>query len=141
MPRVAVQNLLALLVMAGCSAAPTNKLVIATDDGPPAQLVANIEMRLADDPCLSKMATMRREYRYASRDGKIDRDLIDIQVQEAGIDGLAAGRFILGLPTSDGFDDRHYFVAFATYKVSRDALDLWACGQNVGDSVRHESIY
>ncbi|WP_423602017.1 hypothetical protein [Sphingomonas sp. MS122] len=84
---------------------------------------------------------MRREYRYSSRDGKIDRNLVDIKVQEAGIDGLAAGRFTLAPSTSGTFDDRSYFVAFATYKISRAALDLWACGQNVGDSVRHEPIY
>ena len=141
MMRVAFRHLLALLSLASCSAAPTNELVIATDDGPPAALVANIERELAGDPCLSEIETMRREYRYGSRDGKIDRSLVDIKVQEAGIDGLSAGRFIMGPPMSATFDDRSYFVAFATYKISRDALDLWACGQNVGASIRHEPIY
>lgn len=141
MTRVALRHLLALLALASCSVAPTNELVIATDDGPPAALVVNIEKELAGDPCLTDIETMRREYRYGSRDGKIDRNLVDIKVQEAGIDGLAAGRFILGPLTSTTFDDRTYFVAFATYNISRNALDLWACGPNSGDSVRHEPIY
>lgn len=84
---------------------------------------------------------MRREYRYGSRHGKIDRDLVDIDVQEAEVDGLAAGRFILEPPTLGTFDDMNYFIAFATYKISRNTIDLWACGQNVGDSVRPEPIY
>ena len=141
MIRVAFRHLLMSLSLASCSAAPTNELVVATDDGPSAALVSNIEKELASDSCLSEIDTMRREYRFASRDGKIDRNLVEITVQEAGIDGLPAGRFILGPSTLGTFDSRSYFVAFATYKISRDSLDLWACGQNVGESVRHEPIY
>ncbi|MCW4462664.1 hypothetical protein OK349_13180 [Sphingomonas sp. BT-65] len=122
---MAFRHLFALLLLPSCSVAPTNELVTATDDGPPAALVANIERELADDPCLSEIATKRREYRYSSRDGKIDRNLVDIKVQEAGIDGLAAGRFILAPSTSGTFDNRSYLWLS---RPTKSAALLWICG-------------
>ncbi|MEP3225408.1 MAG: hypothetical protein ABJO01_05495 [Parasphingorhabdus sp.] len=103
----------------------------------------DIEKRLSDDPCLNEIATMRREYRYSMRDSEEVRELIDIKVQEADWDGLPAGIFVKGQPKSFSFDDRSYFIAFATYHVANDDLDLWACGDNAaGDSsVRHDARY
>ena len=86
-----------LSLLVACSTGqPNNELVIDTKDGPSSELVAKIENKLSSDPCLSKIEVMRREYRFASRDGKVERGLIDINVQDAGIDGLPSGRF--GLP-------------------------------------------
>ncbi|MFO1239011.1 MAG: hypothetical protein U1E64_01545 [Sphingomonadaceae bacterium] len=131
-----------LSLLVACSTGqPNNELVIDTKDGPSSELVAKIENKLSSDPCLSKIEVMRREYRFASRDGKVERGLIDINVQEAGIDGLPSGRFVVGPQTSMSIDDRPYFVAFATYVVSSDALDLWACGRNTAASIRHDRLY
>jgi hypothetical protein len=133
--------ILAVMSLVSCSAGPTNELVVATQDGPNPKLVANVEAKLSRADCLSNIATMRREYRYAWRDGVIYRDFVDIKVQEAGVDNLPAGRFIEEPYVEPKFDDRDYFAAFATYKISGDALDLWACGQNTGASIRHNPIF
>jgi hypothetical protein len=133
-----------LLLVMGCSDQdPTYELVIATEDGPSPELVTKIESRLSDDPCLSEVATMRREYRFGIRDGNVERDIVHIKVQEAGIDELPSGRFIIGPSYGDAFrfDSRPYFVAFANYRVSSDTLDLYSCGDNNSGNRRHEPLF
>jgi hypothetical protein len=128
------------LLLAGCSPDPTHELTLETTDGPNRLLVADIEKQLSRDPCLTDIATMRREYRYGRRDGEEDKGLIDIKVQEADFDGLPAGIFIKGQSNFGTLDDRSYFVAFATYHLGKGELDLWACGDNANGShsMRHE---
>lgn len=129
-----------LLLLAGCSPEPTYDLTLETTDGPDPAMVAEIEEQLSQDPCLTDIATMRREYRYGMRDGEEDKSLIDIKVQEANFDGLPAGIFIKGQSNFGSFDSRSYFVAFATYDLENSELDLWACGDNANgvSSIRHE---
>lgn len=128
------------LLLAACSPEPTYELTLETTDGPGPALVNHIEKQLSRDPCLSDIGTMRREYRFGMRDGKEDKGLVDIDIQEAGFDGLPAGMFIKGHSNFGTFDDRSYFVAFATYHISKGELDLWACGDNANgsQSIRHE---
>lgn len=128
------------LLLAGCSAEPNYNLTIETTDGPDLALVSHIEKQLSRDPCLNDIATMRREYRYGVRDGDEKRDLIDIKVQQADFDNLPAGIVIQGQSNFGMFDDRSYFVAFATYHMRTRELDLWACGDNANgsQSMRHE---
>ena len=126
------------LLLAGCWPHSTNEVTLETTDGPDPALVADVEKQLSRDPCLTDIATMRREYRYGMRDGEEDRGLIDIKVQEANFDGLPAGIFIKGQSNFGMFDDRPHFVAFATYRLGKGELDLWACGDNQGPSIRHE---
>jgi len=130
-------NLIGLLLLTSCSGGATNALVVGTADGPNADLIAKIEAKLSTDTCLSNIASMRREYRYLWRDGNVRRDLVDVRIQEAGVDGLPPGRFIEEAKVDPKFDDRDYFVAFATYKIRGDELDLWSCGRNTGGSIRH----
>ncbi|GAA0505169.1 hypothetical protein GCM10009532_31100 [Microbacterium aurantiacum] len=134
-------NLIGILLLSSCSGGATNELTLATADGPNPSLIARIEAKLSADACLSNIASMRREYRYLWRDGKVLRDFIDVKVQEAGVDGLPAGRFVEDAKVQPRFDDRDYFVAFATYTVRGDALDLWSCGRNIGGSIRHKPIF
>lgn len=133
-------SIVASLLLAGCSSEPTYELTLETTDGPDPALVADIEKQLARDPCLTDIATMRREYRYGMRNGEEDRNLVDIKIQEADIDDLPAGIFIKGQPQFYWLDHRSYFVAFATYRISQSELDLWACGDNGNSdgSFRHE---
>lgn len=74
------------------------------------------------------------------RDGDEDRGLVDVKIQEAGVDGLPAGIFVKDQSNFGVFDDRSYFVAFATYNIDKSELDLWACGDNANgsQSMRHE---
>ena len=132
-----------VLFGAACSPSPNNDLALETTDGPPLQLILELEERLSRDPCLRDIATMRREYRYGMRDGEETRELIDISVQEAGWDDLPGGIFVKGQSNFGSFDSRSYFVAFASYHIANDDLDLWACGDNAaGDqSMRHRSRY
>lgn len=131
MPRDGYALLPSLLFMLGCpSGEPDNAVVL------------KIEERLANDPCLTGIENLRREYRFARRGWKIDPNRIDVKVQEPGLDGLPAGRFILQPVTSVGADDRDYFGAWATYAVSEDELDIWACGGNTSaDSFRHKARF
>ncbi|WPZ04271.1 hypothetical protein T8S45_01695 [Blastomonas marina] len=138
--RTVTGSLIVSLLLAGCSPEPTYEVTLETTDGPDPALVTQIEEQLSRDPCLSDIATMRREYRYGMRDGEEDRGLIDIKVQEADFDGLPAGIFIKGQSNFGMFDDRSYFVAFATYHLGRGELDIWACGDNANSaqSMRHK---
>lgn len=131
------------LLVSGCSQEPNYQVTLETSDGPDVALVLDIEKRLSDDPCLSEIGMMRREYRYSMRSGEEVRELIDIKVQEADWDGLPAGIFVKGQQKSYAFDSRSYFNAHATYHVANDDLDLWACGDNAaGDSsIRHDPRY
>lgn len=141
--RTAKASIIVPLLLAGCSPEPTYDLTLETTDGPDTALVTRIEKQLSRDPCLTDIGTMRREYRYGKRDGKEDRDLIDIKVQEANFDGLPAGMFIKGQSNFGTADNRSYFVAFATYHLGMNELDLWACGDNANgsQSMRHEPRY
>ena len=131
------------IFVAACSPAPNNTVTVETKDGPGLELILDIEERLSRDPCLSDIETMRREYRYAMRDGKENRELISVRVQEAGWDDLPGGIFVKGQSNFASFDSRSYFVAFANYHIANDDLDLWACGDNAAgdDSIRHNSQY
>jgi hypothetical protein len=128
------------LLLAGCSPDPTYEVTLGTADGPSPGLINDIEKQLSRDPCLIDIATMRREYRFGMRDGKEDRGLVDIKVQEANLDGLPAGIFIKGQSNFGMFDDRSYFIALATYHLGKSELDLWACGDNANSprSMRHK---
>ena len=118
-----------LLFMTGCPA------------GKPGQdLVRQIEVRLAANSCLSTIAQMRRTYSYARRGWKIDPNRIDIEVREAGFDGLPGGIFITEPPSTVTVDDRERFGAYATYAISADALDLWSCGET-RSGIRHNPRY
>lgn len=138
--RTGKASLIVPLLLAGCSPEPTYDLTLETNDGPDPALVSHIEKRLSQDPCLNDIATMRREYSFGRRDGEEDRGLIDIKVQEADFDGLPAGIFVKGQSNFGTWDDRSYFVAFATYHLGKSELDLWACGDNANgsQSMRHE---
>ncbi|MEO8547845.1 MAG: hypothetical protein ABI422_05695 [Sphingomicrobium sp.] len=114
----------AALLMAGCSAGK-----------PPENVVAGIERRLSQDPCLRNLNSLRRTYYFRMRGGKIDRNLIGVDIMEAGHRGLPAGRFIEA-EAEDILDDSQYFGAQATYVVSTGQLDIWACGMNFG-GIRH----
>ena len=132
-----------VLLVAACSAAPNNTVALETTDGPAVELILEIEERLSRDPCLSAIKTMRREYRYAMRDGEETRELVSVRVQEAGWDDLPGGIFIKGQSNVGFLDSRSYFLAFANYHIANDDLDLWACGDNAagGNSIRHDSRY
>ena len=113
-----------VLFMVGC---PAGK--------PSEKVVEQIEGELAADPCLKNIASMRRTYAYASRTyayarrgWKIDPNRIDVSIERAGFDGLPAARIITSPPRQVGIDERERFSAAATYVVSADALDIWACG-------------
>ncbi len=132
-----------VLLIAACSAPPNNTVTRETKDGPALELILEIEERLSRDPCLSAIKTMRREYRYAMRDGEETRELVSIRVQEAGWDDLPGGIFIKGQSNFGHFDSRSYFVAYANYHIANDDMDLWACGDNGGgdNSIRRDSRY
>lgn len=117
-----------LLALAGC---PSGK--------PPVATVASIERRLAEDPCLSKLSTLRRTYQFAQRGWKIDPNRIDIAGQQAGHNGLPAGINIREV-TRPTLDDTQFFGARAVYTVDTHRLDIWACGMNRGRSIRHLPI-
>ncbi|GAA0448871.1 MULTISPECIES: hypothetical protein [Sphingomonas] len=106
-----------VLFMVGC---PAGK--------PSEKVVEQIEGQLAADPCLKNIASMRRTYAFARRGWKIDPNRIDVSIERAGFDGLPAGRIITSPPSQVGIDERERFSAAATYVVSADALDIWACG-------------
>jgi hypothetical protein len=120
------------LAAAGASPRAEDTIIVESADGPDPALVMELEAQLSRDPCLWNIRTMRREYMYGTGPDAEDRGVIHIKIQEAGWDGLPGGIFIKGQSRSDGIDDRSYFVAFATYHVALEELDLWACGNNAG---------
>jgi hypothetical protein len=103
---------------------------------PDEALVNRVEDRLAQDPCLRNIQSLRRTYQYARRGDVIDTNRIDVDVQEAGHRGLPAGRFIIAPEKGGIIDDSQFFGAEAIYKVNTDELDIWACGMNFG-GIRH----
>jgi hypothetical protein len=115
----------AVFLLTGCSA-----------DKPEESLVSRIEHVLSHDPCLRKIATMRRTYQFARRGNEINRDLIEVDIEEAGHRGRPAGRYIEEPESGGLLDDSQFFTAHATYRVSSGDMDLWACGMNFG-GIRH----
>jgi hypothetical protein len=137
-------SIICLLMLANCSPTANQGSASGSADRPSIDVVRRIEKELSRDPCLGKLASMRREYRfYAPGGGEVERNLVRIKVQEAGFDGLAGGIYILGPPETSIIDDRSHFVAYATYHTERYDLDLWACGDNApgGDGIRHRPRY
>jgi len=98
-----------------------------------------LEKRLAQDVCLRDLASLRREYRFATRRDRVQRNLVSVEIQKAGYRGLPGGKFVLEPidPAKLMMDDGQYFSATATYRINTDELDLWACGMNFG-GIRHE---
>jgi hypothetical protein len=123
--RPALTLIASLVFLAACSAAK-----------PAEEVVAQIEERLAEDPCLADIKSLRRTYHFARRAGLVDRNRIYIDIQEAGHRGLPAGRIIIEPESAGILDDSQFFGAHATYIVSTGQLDIWACGQNLG-GIRH----
>jgi hypothetical protein len=123
--RAALVLFAGLMLATGCSA-----------DKPAESVVSRIEQQLARDSCLRNIEAMRRIYQFAHRDGRVDRNLIDIDITEAGHRGLPAGRYIVEPKMGGILDDAQLFNASATYVVSTGELDLWACGMNFG-GIRH----
>lgn len=113
-------------------------LCLSSCSGPkPDEAVVNrVEQKLAQDPCLRKILSLRRTYQYARRGETIDTNRINVDVQEAGHRGLPAGRFIIASETDSMIDDSQFFAAHAIYKVNTDQMDIWACGMNFG-GIRH----
>ncbi len=141
--RIRQISLTCALLVSACSPPPNNEVTLETTGGPDLALIQKIEKELSGDPCLREIATMRREYRYRARDGEEIKGLIDVSIQEAGWDDLPGGIFIMGQPEFYSFDSRSYFVAFATYHIENEDLDLWACGDNAAgrNSLRGEPRY
>lgn len=105
---------------------------------PSAAVVKSIEERLLQDPCLNRLADLRREYRFARRRDDLRRDLVDISISEPGPNG-PGGLFVLPpmAARTITIDDRQYFGASGTYSIVTNDLDLWACGMNGGAFFRH----
>ena len=123
--RAALALLSGLVLITACSA-----------DKPAESLVSRIEQQLSRDACLRNVGAMRRTYQFARRGDRVDRNLLDIDIAEAGHRGLPAGRFIVAPEKGGSLDDSQFFGAKATYVVDTGELDLWACGMNFG-GVRH----
>lgn len=122
---------------AGYALLPTFLFLLGCSvERPKEELVTWIEHRLSPDRCLKNIHGLRRTYQFAKRGQTIDSNRVYIDIQEAGHNGLPAGRFSIQPEKNPMLDDRQFFGAHATYVVSTDELDIWACGMNFG-GIRH----
>lgn len=141
-----MRSLLALLSISltgACVPLPTGERSAAVQNSgtPSAALVHRIETVLAEDPCVGSLDRWARYYRWQQgRDGP-NREVVDIDLRQAGIFGYRRGRYILSEPDPrlkpgeiiiEG-DDRRYLVAFASYDVRLDQLTMESCGPNRRD--------
>jgi hypothetical protein len=127
----------------GYTLLPTLLFFLGCQVGVPDQaVVAKIERRLEKDVCLHSLNGLRRTYRFARRGWEVDTNRIDIEITQAGYGGLPAGRFSLEPKAQAVVDDNPFFGAWATYVISGDKLDLWACGVNMTPgALRHQPMY
>lgn len=123
----------------------------AAGDTPPQTIVSRIELHLEQDPCVGSLDRWARFYRWGTRPSDFtgpslppaaDRhEEVEIVLREAGKFGYRPGSFIEPSPPSlkeneiyMEHDDRDYLIAFGTYTVAKDTLELATCGSNLSRS-------
>jgi hypothetical protein len=104
---------------------------------PSKSLINHIEDMLADDPCVGDIRKWARLYEWRQTKDGIDTSVIDIDLRQAGVFGFQSGRVVRARDPSlrpgeimIAADDRDYRVAFGSYEVATDALNLDFCGRN-----------
>lgn len=135
---ILVSNLLTSACVPLSSGEPSAAQDSAT---PSAALVGRIEPILAEVPCVGSLDRWARYYKRQRGPEGPNRNVVDIDLRQAGAFGYGRGRYILPEPDPRlkpgeiiiTGDDRRYRVALASYDVRLDQLTMESCGPNRGD--------
>lgn len=108
---------------------------------PSVALVNRIEAALAENQCVGSLDRWARHYRWQGGVHGPNRDIVDVDLRQAGVFGYRRGRYILPNPDPRlrpgeiivTGDDRRYLVAFASYDIRLDRLTMESCGPNRRD--------
>jgi hypothetical protein len=119
--------MIALLLATACSSAAA--------DRPDSAMIDKLERKLSPNPCIGSLARWSRSYSF-ERDPesrRVVRRIVTFLYEEAGKFEFKAGRHIFApgeVPIN--LDDRQYMIAFGTYDLQSDKIEVGACGPNVG---------
>ena len=141
-----MRSLLALVpivLTSACALMPSGE-PSSMDQGmstPSAALVARIETVLAEDPCVGALDRWARYYKWRREVNGPNREIVEIDLRQAGVFGYRRGRYMLPEPDPRlrpgeiiiTADDRRYLVAFASYDVRLHQLTMESCGPNRRD--------
>lgn len=131
--------LVSILLTSACVPLSSREPYAAQDSATPsAALVGRIEAILAEDPCVGSLDRWARYYRWQRGLDGPNRDIVDVDLRQAGFFGYRRGRYILPEPDPRlrpgeiivTGDDRRYLVGFASYDVRLDRLTMDHCGPN-----------
>lgn len=122
---------------------PSSQQLSAVQHGsvPSAALVSRIEATLAKDPCVGSLDRWARYYKWQTGQDVTSRDVVDVDLRQAGVFGYRRGRYVVPEPDprlrpgeiTVTADHRPYLVAFASYDVRLDRLTMESCGPNIRD--------
>ena len=131
--------LISILLTSACFPLSSLEPSAAQDSATPsAALVGRIEAILAEDPCVGSLDRWARYYKWQRGQDGPNRDIVDVDLRQAGVFGYRRGRYTLPEPDPRlrpgeiivSGDDRRYLVAFASYDVRLDRLTMDHCGPN-----------
>lgn len=134
--------LVSILLTSACVPLSSRGPSAAQDSATPsAALVGRIEALLAEDSCVGSLDRWARYFKWQRRLDGPNRDIVEVDLRQAGIFGYRRGRYILPEPDPrlgpDEIivtgDDRRYLVAFALYDVRLDRLTMESCGPSRRD--------
>jgi len=125
-------------LLSACATSGEQRLRDPWSANPPSEeLVDYIERRLAEDACIGDVKRWARFYEWSQTPSGIDTRTVKIDLREAGVFGFTSGRHIRARDPSlepgeimIESDGRDYRVAFASYHVGTDLLELHSCGRN-----------
>lgn len=111
---------------------------------PRAEIVDDIERKLAAIPCISPLSRWERHYSFKSRPTALaeiitltengrwfDYETVKISYRQANFEEFREGRVIHKGHERIGIDDRNYDVVFGDYDVRSGTAEIWACGPNM----------
>jgi hypothetical protein len=146
-----VPLLVSCVLLSGCAAREAHLPVraAASLDVPSEALIRRIEAHLERGACVGSLDRWARFYRWGTHPSDFVGDRpratthdrraeVEIVLREAGKFGYRAGSYIEPSPPPlernevyIELDDRDYRVAFGTYVVASDTLQLRTCGGNI----------